>query len=296
LDNAGSSPLTFQLAEINSVRGLSLFGTGEASIIGNGFDNTLIGNEGSNWIDGRGGNDRLLGQGGDDDLYGGAGDDWLDGGDGFDRLMAGAGRDVLIAFDAQDDAVPAGATVGEVNGDVMLGGSGNDILIAMNSGSGFAPIRMMGGSGSDVFRISNPNGASGSVDQVNESIPQAVRAFIADLTPADGLDLSAIRTNAQGGGAITAIPAGTAVAGDYRVPLDGLFVAGLQSVLEATAGSAPIDPISEGSFLTAALVGPVEMNAALARSIPAPSTQDLVEQVLPSVYGPLDAFIDQLYV
>jgi hypothetical protein len=113
------------------------------------------------------------------------------------------------------------------------------------------------------------------------------------------LDLSAIRTNAQGSGAITAIPTGAAVAGDYRVPLDGLFVAGLHSVLEATAGaggSVPIDPILEGSFLTAALVGPGEMNAALARSIPAPSTQDLVEQVLPSVYGPLEAFIDQLYV
>jgi Ca2+-binding RTX toxin-like protein len=285
LENDTAPPLTFQLAEAATIQSLSLFGLGAAHLIGNSFDNVLIGNDGANLIDGRGGNDWLLGEEGDDELYGGAGRDWLDGGEGADRLFGGSGNDVLLSMDAAP------------SGDILIAGSGNDLLVAGPSANP-GPIRMMGGSGADVFRIASGNGAMAGDSSGGVDSPHSVNAFIADLTTADGLDLSALRTSAEGIAAVGSLPAGVAVSGDYRIPLDGLYIAGLQAV---TAGNnhagtaAPIDSFGAGSSLSAALVGPAEMAAAAARMIEMPSMQELADKMLPDLYMPLSDYAGQLY-
>ncbi|MFZ9508418.1 MAG: hypothetical protein ACO29W_15540 [Burkholderiaceae bacterium] len=285
LENDSAPPLTFQLAEAASVKSLSLFGLGAANLIGNSFDNVLIGNDGDNLVDGRGGNDWLLGEEGDDQLFGGAGQDWLDGGAGADRLFGGSGNDVLLSM----DAAPAG--------DILIAGSGNDLLIAGPSAEE-GPVRMMGGSGSDVFRIASGSGALPDDSPDGAGAPDRVNAFIADLTTADGLDLSALRTSAEGIAALGSLPAGAAVSGDYRVSLDGLYIAGLQAVTSDNnhaGAAAPIEALGAGSSLSAALVGSAEMAAAAARMIEMPSMQELADKMLPDLYMPLADFAGQLY-
>jgi hypothetical protein len=183
------------------------------------------------------------------------------------------------------------------SGDILIAGSGNDLLVAGPSANP-GPIRMMGGSGADVFRIASGNGAMAGDSSGGVDSPHSVNAFIADLTTADGLDLSALRTSAEGIAAVGSLPAGVAVSGDYRIPLDGLYIAGLQAV---TAGNnhagtaAPIDSFGAGSSLSAALVGPAEMAAAAARMIEMPSMQELADKMLPDLYMPLSDYAGQLY-
>lgn len=285
LENDSAPPLTFQLAEAASIKSLSLFGLGAANLIGNNFDNVLIGNQGANLVDGRGGNDWLLGERGNDELFGGAGQDWLDGGEGADRLFGGSGNDVLLSMDAAP------------SGDILIAGSGNDLLVAGPSANP-GPIRMMGGSGADMFRIASGNGAMAGDSSAGVDSPHGVNAFIADLTTADGLDLSALRTSAEGIAAVDPLPVGTAVSGDYRIPLDGLYIAGLQAVTadnNPSGSAAPIDALGAGSGLGAALVGPSEIAAAVARTIAVPSMQELADKMLPDLYMPLSEFAGQLY-
>lgn len=285
LENDSAPPLTFQLAEAASVKSLSLFGLGAANLIGNNFDNVLIGNEGANRVDGRGGNDWLLGEKGDDEVFGGAGQDWLDGGEGADRLFGGSGHDVLLSM----DAAPAG--------DILIAGSGNDLLIAGPSATQ-GPVRMMGGSGADVFRIASGHGATPDDPTGQAGGTDGVNAFIADLTTADGLDLSALRASAAGSAAVDPLPAGISVSGDYRISLGGLYIAGLQAVTADNnhgGTAAPIDALSAGSSLSAALVGSAEIAAAAARVIEMPSMQALADKMLPDLYIPLSEFAGQLY-
>ncbi|MBM3407122.1 MAG: calcium-binding protein [Betaproteobacteria bacterium] len=285
LENDTAPPLTFQLAEVSTIRALSLFGVGAANLIGNGFDNTLIGNAGPNTIDGRGGNDWLLGERGDDELFGGAGQDWLDGGEGADRLFGGSGNDVLLSMDAA------------ATGDILVAGSGNDLLIA-GSSAAQGPVRMMGGSGSDVFRIASVRGALPEDSATDAAPSRGVNAFIADLTTADGLDLSALRTSADGLSVVDPLPAGVTVSGDYRIALDTLYTAGLERVTSETGvarESAPIDALAVGSSLAVALAGPSEIAAAVARTLAVPSMQELADAMLPGLYLPLSDFAGQLY-
>ncbi|MFM7568221.1 MAG: hypothetical protein ACKO8O_05935, partial [Betaproteobacteria bacterium] len=285
LENDTAPPLTFQLAEVSTIRALSLFGVGAANLIGNGFDNTLIGNAGPNTIDGRGGNAWLLGERGDDELFVGAGQDWLDGGEGADRLFGGSGNDVLLSMDAA------------ATGDILVAGSGNDLLIA-GSSAAQGPVRMMGGSGSDVFRIASVRGASPEDSATDAAPSRGVNAFIADLTTADGLDLSALRTSAGGLSVVDPLPAGATVSGDYRIALDTLYIAGLERVTSETGvarESAPIDALAVGSGLAVALAGPSEIAAAVARTLAVPSMQELADAMLPGLYLPLSDFAGQLY-
>jgi hypothetical protein len=112
------------------------------------------------------------------------------------------------------------------------------------------------------------------------------------------LDLSALRTSAEGIAAVGSLPAGAAVSGDYRVPLDGLYIAGLQAVTSDNnhaGAAAPIEALGAGSSLSAALVGPAEMAAAAARMIEMPSMQELADKMLPDLYMPLSDYAGQLY-
>lgn len=297
LENAEAPTLVFQLAENSAVRDLSVFGRGPADLIGNSFNNRLVGNDGPNSIDGRGGNDQLLGAGGDDQLYGGAGSDWLDGGDGFDRLFGGSGNDTLVS---DERAINVGGDKDQTNsGDLLVGGSGDDILIAGNSSAGSSPVRMMGGSGADVFRLANTNGLGSTASDPAELSPINLRVLIADLTQADGIDLSAFRMAVSGGNALTQLPAGSAALGDYTIPLSSLYAVGLLGLAEGQGSARPAPPtdqVAVGSGLTVAMASAADIQAAAARTIAVQSTQELADQILPQLYAPFSEFLNQLYV
>ena len=297
LENAEAPGFVFQLAENSGVRDLSVFGRGSADLIGNSFNNRLVGNDGPNSIDGRGGNDQLFGAGGEDHLFGGTSSDWLDGGDGFDRLFGGSGNDTLVS---DERAINAGGDRDQTNaGDLLVGGSGDDVLIAGNSAAGSAPVRMMGGSGADAFRLINSNGLGSTATDPAELSPSNLKVFIADLTQADGLDLSAFRTAASGGGALTQLPVGTAALGDYTIPLSGLYAVGLLGLAEGTGmtrPSAPTDQVAVASALTIAMASTADIQSAAARALSLPSTQALADQILPQLYAPFAEFLNQIYV
>lgn len=78
----------------------------------------------------------------------------------------------------------------------------------------------------------------------------------------------------------------------------GLYIAGLQAVTADNnhgGTAAPIDALSAGSSLSAALVGSAEIAAAAARVIEMPSMQALADKMLPDLYIPLSEFAGQLY-
>ena len=70
------------LANFVGIENIMLSATGDISLDGNEFGNTVTGNNGANVLNGLGGDDVLEGLGGNDVLYGGDGNDLLKGGDG----------------------------------------------------------------------------------------------------------------------------------------------------------------------------------------------------------------------
>jgi len=138
---------------------------------------------------------------------------------------------------------------------------------------------------------------AGSEGNANVDAVHAVNAFISDLTAADAIDISALRTGEDGTGAIEELPVGQLASGDYRVPLSGLFLAGLEQVTSGSASGepAPVDKLSAGSFLTVALASPADISAATERVVAVPTMQELAEQMLPQLYVPLDGFAAQIY-
>ncbi len=286
--------LTFQLEEVDTIHNLYLFGGTGANIVGNSTDNILLGTQGNDTIDGRGGNDKLMGTDGADQLTGGAGNDWLDGGSGWDMLLGGFGDDMLMA-----DEGGLADTVSGGQADLLVGGSGNDLLMAGESGSAASKIRMLGGSGSDTFRVVNLNGAGSNTSDPAVADAIKLNAYIADLSGADGLDLSALRASFSASQPISP-PAGTVVAGDWSASLAALYATGVQGVLDANAvpGStrpfAPIDQVEAGSSLGIGMVNDAAVAAAMARTTGAPSTQSIIDSMMP-VYGPLEQFNHQYF-
>jgi Ca2+-binding RTX toxin-like protein len=144
-------------------------GSGDDSIYGSNFDDTITGGAGDDLIytyggngitDGGDGNDViytysnwLVGYGGQSDAAsGGNGDDAMYGtGNGLDYLYGDAGNDTIDGGDG-DDVLNGGAdddrVVGNTGDDTLDGGIGNDLLIG---GQGWDNVT--GGAGNDVFGV-----------------------------------------------------------------------------------------------------------------------------------------------
>lgn len=75
---------------------VTLFGTGNATVLGGSGDDALSGGDGNDVFLGGDGNDALIGNLGNDSLNGGAGDDLIDGGTGMDTLLGGQGADTFL--------------------------------------------------------------------------------------------------------------------------------------------------------------------------------------------------------
>jgi len=107
--------------------------TGNDTLTGGGFGDTLGGDVGDDLLWGRDGADTMTGGVGADTLSGEAGDDVLDGGDGDDSLAGGDGDDVLDGGEGID---------------TLEGAAGNDTLSVRTGASTY-----LGGADDDTFRM-----------------------------------------------------------------------------------------------------------------------------------------------
>jgi Ca2+-binding RTX toxin-like protein len=152
--------LTFNAADVESIRILLGDGNDHASIAGNidlpvtidggaGNDHLnagrgptlLIGGEGSDKLIGSRGDDQIYGGGGNDFILGGGGYDLLDGGSENDKILGSCGNDEILGGDGNDrlyggsgdDVLDGGPgddrLFGERGEDQLLGGEGNDLLV-----------------------------------------------------------------------------------------------------------------------------------------------------------------------
>ncbi len=137
-----------------------LAGSGDDTVVGGDFNDTITGSAG---------NDLLLGGGGDDRLDGSAGKDILDGGLGNDRLYGSDGNDVLTGdagvdrlFGGNDNDVLSGGSsadklYGEYGNDTLYGGNGTDLMTG-----GVGIDQYYGGNDNDTLDARN-----GTQDLVN---------------------------------------------------------------------------------------------------------------------------------
>ncbi len=291
--NSTAPAFNFVLAENSTVLKLTLAGEGKANIFGNSYNNLLVGNNADNTIDGGGGNDSLIGAGGDDLLMGGAGNDWLDGSAGWDTAMGGSGDDTLFADEG-------GTVVDPTRSDLLSGGSGADLLIAGASVDAQS-VRMLGGSGADKFRVASLEGIDGQAS----ALPLRVKAFIADLGLADGLDVSALRTQSTGGVALTSSTLSPSVpsAPDLSFALDTRFVTGVTPA--GGAGTAPVIALSSDSAIVVstnsaitdigvAVTSWLSASDAMSTGTTGQSMQALATSVGPG-YSSLESFYNNLY-
>lgn len=119
--------------KLQGVKSLTLSGTSDLNVNGNGKNNTIIGSNGDNRLNGFAGRDTLTGNDGRDTLNGGNKDDTLTGGKGNDKLFGGNGNDTLAGGNGRD---------------LLVGGNGND---ALNGGGGADTFRFADGFGSDTI-------------------------------------------------------------------------------------------------------------------------------------------------
>jgi Ca2+-binding RTX toxin-like protein len=134
------------------VQNITLEGSADHDVVGDGGDNRLIGNHGDNQLHGGAGDDILLGNGGADHLYGGAGRDWLEGGEADDILEGGDGGDELHG-DAGDDILDGGD-----GDDHLIGGGGDDILEG-----GLGKDLLEGGAGDDSYLFKAGDGGLSTI-------------------------------------------------------------------------------------------------------------------------------------
>jgi Ca2+-binding RTX toxin-like protein len=202
------APLAVRIGLGAGVQRLSLIGTADFSVDGNGADNSVFGSDGNDRFDGGGGNDFLEGWTGDDVLIGGAGADTLLGMDGADTMEGGGSGDELLGDDGNDlirgdsgnDTLDGGRGKDTIEGgegrDRLTGGVGNDQL---SGGDGNDTLRggqgkdlLTGGAGADRFVFNKAaeagNGAArdritdfeAGVDRIVLSAMQDGLSFIAD--------------------------------------------------------------------------------------------------------------------
>ena len=151
-------------------------GVGDASVYGNGLNNTLSGGSGNDYLfggaggddvlKGGAGNDHLYGDNGNDTLYGGAGDDFLDGHDEFDAgndndlMYGGTGNDTYVVNNPADDLIFENSgegtdTVQSYAGDYTLAANVENAAISFSfgatlHGNGLNNV-LSGNSGNDIL-------------------------------------------------------------------------------------------------------------------------------------------------
>jgi Ca2+-binding RTX toxin-like protein len=266
-------------------------GSGNDTIQGDGFRNSLSGGEGQDRLLGQGNHDTLLGGGGaddlqgglgDDQLWGGLGDDSLDGGGNWDTLRGGAGRDLLTGGDGRDSLVGDGGAdtlYGDNQNDWLVGGAGNDWLF-----SGSADAGLPGVAGGDILWGDAPGAVFGGAD-----------AFVfGDVTTANAASELGV-----GSGDFRFFTA--AVAADYQPGLDRLllpfaWVGNGNGLIEGAAtadASGNFDATAEVVFFPTALANPLldETGAALL----APRADDVLA-VIGDASGPLPLSASRLFV
>jgi len=131
-------------------------------------------------------------------------------------------------------------------------------------------VRLIGGSGADVFRLLSANGIDGTA----AAEPQSFKAFIADLSVKDGIDLTAFRmgTVASPSASPLSFVGASESSDDLNVPLDGFVVKGLAAA-NVTNSVAPTDQVASGSSLgvafasgiASASAGVLEVQSAMGR-------------------------------
>jgi Ca2+-binding RTX toxin-like protein len=130
-------------------------GSGDDSITGNEYANTLVGNVGDDTLRGGSGNDDIDGGTGQDTLRGGKGNDELEGNLGEDVLTGNWGNDTLRGG-AGNDRLAGNENTDELRGnggnDTLDGGDGSDLLIG-NHGDDV----LNGGEGKDTLKGSERN-------------------------------------------------------------------------------------------------------------------------------------------
>jgi Ca2+-binding RTX toxin-like protein len=141
------------------VQNITLEGSADHDVVGDGGDNRLIGNHGDNQLHGGAGDDLLLGNGGADRLYGGPGRDRLEGGEA-DDILEGGGSDDELRGDAGDDILDGGD-----GNDHLSGGAGVDIL---RGGRGIDLLE--GGAGDDRYLFKAGDGGLGTIIRDGEGI------------------------------------------------------------------------------------------------------------------------------
>jgi trimeric autotransporter adhesin len=168
-----STAITYNLASISNVEGLTLTGTGNVDGTGNALANTLTGNAGNNTLDGGAGNDTLIGGAGNDTyIVAQAGDVITEG--------VGAGTDEVLA--STNYTISANIERLTLTGTGNISGTGNDLANTLTGNSGNNNLSggagndtidggagndlMLGGTGDDVYQVDS------STDTVIESAGQ----------------------------------------------------------------------------------------------------------------------------
>lgn len=141
-----------------NIENITLSGTADSSVVGNGLGNVETGNAGSNTLVSAEGDDTAAGGAGSDVVYGNQGADLAYGNQGTDVLFGGQGSDQAFGGTGTDLIYGnAGADTlhGNAGADALLGGSGTDSLFGgqgadVLSGNAGADA-LLGDAGADII-------------------------------------------------------------------------------------------------------------------------------------------------
>ncbi|HMR31668.1 MAG TPA: calcium-binding protein [Geminicoccaceae bacterium] len=167
------------------IENVSLSGSVDHDLLGDGRDNRLFGNDGDN---------RIYGGAGDDWLDGGAGDDWLQGGEGDDRMYGSEGDDVFV-LGLAESGVDTVFDHGGVNTVTLLGATESRLQVSLDGqdleigydGRAVAVIDGYVGHEGNFAGIDLGQGVRSFPDLLAEFLPRQVGGASADmLRAADG--------------------------------------------------------------------------------------------------------------
>ena len=167
------------------IENVSLTGSVDHDLLGDGRDNRLFGNDGDN---------RIYGGAGDDWLDGAAGDDWLQGGEGDDQMYGAGGDDVFVLGLAESgvdtvfdhSGVNTLSLAGAAASRLQVSLDGQDLKIAYD-GRDVAVIDQYVGHEGNFAGIDLGHGVRGFSDLLADYLPRQVGGAASDmLRAADG--------------------------------------------------------------------------------------------------------------